>query len=1279
MEEDKLPYKASVELQGHRDMSINTHRRGLILTKQGKEKLDKETARLQEIFRKGTLVWTRLEKYVDEKLMAHYFNITRAIEEERLPEDKQALAVYESLSLDIIDEIQKKINNARNKNGKRLDLESINNISKYYFRRLSLKTIKKIFEGQESDLKSIWRLFLAFELELDEKDYTEPSTSRKLNCQTSSEVPDISEFYGRLKELEILEFWLTKENVRLVSLEGIGGIGKTALAAKLLNCVKKKFDYIIWKDLKNAPIANFLASEIIQTLSNQKDQVDSETVNFPTEKLIKYFEKKRCLLVLDNFETVLQAKELLGYKYRDEYENYGKILELFGKYKSKSCLVITTRETPKEIRQARTVEKGPVRSLILKGVDEETGKQILDQKGLKTTDNNLRKLLKLYDGNPFVLQLSAELIKELFLGNVSHFLEEGKGSRTTNGIIEEQFNRRSYEEVSVMFWLAINRKAMSLREIREIRYLTLNEDLQEILSSLVRSFLVELTDKGFALRSQVLEYTTGRFLQEISKEIYTQEINFLNSHCLLSVSQDEYIQESQIRFILYPILNKFNQAKSLKLKLSNLLELLRRQSNLEFIYAIGNILNLALFAGEDLGDFDFSNFPVREAYLKDFSLHGTNFKNAQFENVVFSQAFGAAFSLAFSPESKLLAIGGISLHYKGLLSLFNVESQQIDKVFEGRNSWVRTVAFIPNDETLICGSEDGKIHLWNLDQDHSWRTFYSQKSSIWSIAISPNREMIAGGDKDGRIHLFDLDNNKKVETMAVGNSTIWSIDISANGKYIACASEDGSVAVWNIENYRNPSQLLTRTYDLRIFVVAFSPDNKMLAIGREDGNIHLLKIKRDGSIDTKNPIILECCKNWIWSIAFEPNGKRLAGGDENGNIYIWDIYNEQCLKVLKGHNKRIWDLEFSPDQKLLASCSDDYTVGLWKLDNLEKLHTFKSSQVGVMSIAISPDGRNLTSGGTDGILRFWDIESQREFQELKGHQNRIWSVSFNLSHNLLASSGEDGVVRIWDSKCHTQISEVGNTEGPFWSIAFSPDGNLLAGGGVLKSVFLWDVTEPRGPRLSKCLDDHHNWIWAVVFHPKDPILASSAADGKINIWDLERGQYKTIFQQQDMVIRSIAFSPDGEMLVSGSDDGYIRLWDTKSYQLLEKFQCSISRIWSVAFSPDGTKLAVGDEDGRIYYQDLNSFGMTNFSMTEENSGPIFEVKFCSIRNQLVSCGGDGMIRFWDLQSYTPLKELRSLRPYEGMNITGVKGLSEAQKQSLIMLGAVDEHSCHHLS
>ncbi len=57
--------------------------------------------------------------------------------------------------------------------------------------------------------------------------------------------------------------------------------------------------------------------------------------------------------------------------------------------------------------------------------------------------------------------------------------------------------------------------------------------------------------------------------------------------------------------------------------------------------------------------------------------------------------------------------------------------------------------------------------------------------------------------------------------------------------------------------------------------------------------------------------------------------------------------------------------------------------------------------------------------------------------------------------------------------------------------------------------------------------------------------------------------------------------------------------------------------------------------------------------------------------QLASCGADDAIMLWDLHSGEYLRTLRRDRPYERLNISGIRGLTEVQKATLRSLGAIE--------
>src|SRR5207249_36607 len=67
------------------------------------------------------------------------------------------------------------------------------------------------------------------------------------------EALDVPSFYGRQGELATLARWVVQERCRVVSMLGMGGIGKSALAVSLMHQVAAHFEVVLWRSLRDAP------------------------------------------------------------------------------------------------------------------------------------------------------------------------------------------------------------------------------------------------------------------------------------------------------------------------------------------------------------------------------------------------------------------------------------------------------------------------------------------------------------------------------------------------------------------------------------------------------------------------------------------------------------------------------------------------------------------------------------------------------------------------------------------------------------------------------------------------------------------------------------------------------------------------------------------------------------------------------------------------------------------------------------------------------------------
>ena len=323
------------------------------------------------------------------------------------------------------------------------------------------------------------------------------------------EAPDVAVFYGRTEELTTLKQWIVNDQCRLVALLGMGGIGKTALAVRLAEQIQDEFEYLIWRSLRHAPPVEDVTAELIQFLSNHPETELPETVDDRVSCLIKYLRRHRCLLVLDNLETIMRSGDIAGH-YREGYSRYGEFLKRVGEERHQSCLMLTSREKTGEIALLAGTTL-PVRSLKLEGLSSEAAREIFAEKGL-SEDGKWSTLINMYRGNPLFLKIVSTFIKDLFEGSASEFLKQSR-TLTTGDIsdfIEKQFDRLSDLEKEIMNQLAREKEPVALPKLQEILSSVSPGKLSKALESLGRRSLIEKSAVGFTLQPAVMEYVTNR-------------------------------------------------------------------------------------------------------------------------------------------------------------------------------------------------------------------------------------------------------------------------------------------------------------------------------------------------------------------------------------------------------------------------------------------------------------------------------------------------------------------------------------------------------------------------------------------------------------------------------------------------------------------------------------------------------------------------------------------------------------------------------------------------
>ncbi|MCP2731631.1 NB-ARC domain-containing protein [Limnofasciculus baicalensis] len=322
-----------------------------------------------------------------------------------------------------------------------------------------------------------------------------------------SDAPDISSFYGCTEELTILEKWIVCQRCRLVTLLGISGIGKTTLAVKLVEQIKDKFEYVIWRSLRTSPPPETIQRNLLQFFYNQEETELPVSRDEQLSQLKLYLQKYRCLVILDDLQMIFTSGQLAGY-YKPGYEDYGLLFKLIGELSHHSCFILIGWEAPIEIIPL-TGENTPIRSLHLNGLGIAASK-ILTEKGL-VKNEKWEDLINTYRGNPLWLKSVATMIRDLFNGRVSDYIKYDSLFLGNDllAILNQQYQRLSELEKTLISLLARETESLTTTKLLEETKLSPSELFNGI-QSLVRRSLIEKQEQDnqtlFTLAPIIREY-----------------------------------------------------------------------------------------------------------------------------------------------------------------------------------------------------------------------------------------------------------------------------------------------------------------------------------------------------------------------------------------------------------------------------------------------------------------------------------------------------------------------------------------------------------------------------------------------------------------------------------------------------------------------------------------------------------------------------------------------------------------------------------------------------
>lgn len=333
---------------------------------------------------------------------------------------------------------------------------------------------------------------------------------------------DPTPFRGRTRQLARLEALLCGPHARLVTLRGPGGVGKTRLAVEAARRTARAFLEGVWfVDLVGVEDTAQLVSAIAAA-TGLPLQERSE----PRAQLLDFVRDKELLLVLDNFEHLLEARSVLS-----------DILKAAPEVK----LLVTSRRD----LALRSEQVFPVEGLVYPGAqghDRETSTTLQTEAvqflveatrryrpGFRPEDElaSLEEICHLVEGSPLALELAAASMQGLPAAQVARAvaknldaLQSAHGDvaprhRSVRAAIDHSWHLLNGEEQQAFLGLSLFSGGFTREAAREVVGIT-----DALLQALVNHSLIRLKEQqdGGAASRTAPRYTMHELLRQYGQE-----------------------------------------------------------------------------------------------------------------------------------------------------------------------------------------------------------------------------------------------------------------------------------------------------------------------------------------------------------------------------------------------------------------------------------------------------------------------------------------------------------------------------------------------------------------------------------------------------------------------------------------------------------------------------------------------------------------------------------------------------------------------------------------
>jgi WD40 repeat protein len=234
---------------------------------------------------------------------------------------------------------------------------------------------------------------------------------------------------------------------------------------------------------------------------------------------------------------------------------------------------------------------------------------------------------------------------------------------------------------------------------------------------------------------------------------------------------------------------------------------------------------------------------------------------------------------------------------------------------------------------LFGGSGESSLVLWDVESGEEIRRFEGHRDLVRSVAFGPDGRTGLGGSQsqdsfDGDLILWDLETGEQVRRFDTAED-VAHVVFSADGKRALTGSAfSSSMTLWDVATGR-----AIRRFEWHaatpVLAVAFGPDETTALSASADGSLTLWDI-------VTGDVIRRYLghDNAVWCLAVSPDGRLVLSGSDDTTVILWDFETGEELRRFSEHTAVVLDVGFGPDSQTAYSVSMDGALIEWQIADL---------------------------------------------------------------------------------------------------------------------------------------------------------------------------------------------------------------------------------------------------------------------------------------------------------------------------------------------------------